>query len=80
MGTDAYADTFANYALHVVTHFKDRVHCWEVWNEETGIWFWPNPSPVPYGRLLVKTEYAIHQANPTDLVIFFTTPLSSTIS
>lgn len=54
--------TFAAYASAVVARYKDRVHVWEIWNEENSSTFWkPSPSPSAYATLL-KTAYAAIKA------------------
>lgn len=66
-------DTFAyfgNYVKQTVSHFKDRIHVWEIWNEPNGPTFWkPVPSPDEYGKLAVIAAKAIHEADPTAKVM-----------
>jgi hypothetical protein len=38
---------FENYVRFVVRHFRDRVHYWEIWNEENVCWNDGNPALCP---------------------------------
>lgn len=61
---------FANYARAVVRRYKDRVHVWEVWNEQNSSIFWrPSPSPAAYAELLKQTYAAIKAEDPTATVL-----------
>lgn len=74
LNSDQFRTDFADYAYNTVLHFKDRVHYWEVWNEETGWWFWDTANhstdPIAYGKLLIKAGQAIKRADPDAKVVF----------
>ncbi len=61
---------FNRYASWMVTHFRDRIHYWALWNEQDiGYWnSWGNPEE--YGRLLGPYVEAVHQADPQAKVIY----------
>jgi hypothetical protein len=62
--------TFAAYATAVVNRYKDRVHVWEIWNEENSAIFWkPAPSATAYANLLKAAYAAIKAADPTATVL-----------
>ncbi|MEO8273052.1 MAG: endo-1,4-beta-xylanase, partial [Chloroflexota bacterium] len=62
--------TFAAYASAVVARYKDRVHVWEIWNEENSATFWkPSPSPAAYAALLKAAYAAIKAEDPTAKVV-----------
>ena len=61
---------YAAYARAVVHRYKDRVHTWEVWNEENLVNFWrPAPNPKAYAALLKATYAAIKAEDPTATVV-----------
>lgn len=55
------------YVFKTVERYRDRVHCWEIWNE-------PNISantPQIYAKLIERTSAAIRRADPTaDIAAF----------
>jgi hypothetical protein len=62
---------FANYTYHVVDHFKDRVHVWQLWNEPNTEGFWkPKPNPARYVSLLQEAYLAAKYADPEAIVMF----------
>ena len=62
--------TFAAYATAVVHRYKDRVHTWEIWNEENSSTFWkPAPSAAAYAALLKAAYAAIKAEDPTAKVV-----------
>jgi hypothetical protein len=62
--------TFAAYATAVVNRYKDRVHVWEIWNEENSSAFWkPSPSASGYAALLKAAFAAIKAADPGATVL-----------
>jgi hypothetical protein len=62
---------FADYARAVVHRYKDRVHTWEVWNEENSATFWKSGvSAAGYAALLKATYAAIKAEDPTATVVF----------
>ncbi|MEA2518877.1 MAG: large repetitive protein, partial [Chloroflexota bacterium] len=61
---------FAAYAKAVVHRYKDRVHTWEVWNEENSAIFWKSGvSAAGYAALLKATYAAIKAEDPTATVL-----------
>jgi len=62
-------EDWSNYVYHTVSHFKDRLHYWEVWNEPQGFWS-PKPTkPEDYFNLLKASWFAIKRADPTATVL-----------
>jgi len=53
---------YAAYCRALVTHFKDRIKHWEVWNEPN-IFFWSGPKEL-YADLLKAAYKAIKEADP----------------
>lgn len=63
--------SFAKYSYETVSHFKNDVHVWEVWNEPNTIGFWkPKPDPAGYVALLQEAYLAIKYADPDAVVLF----------
>ena len=61
---------FAAYAAAVVHRYKDRVHVWEIWNEENSAIFWrPAPSASAYAALLKAAYAAIKAEDPSATVL-----------
>ncbi|MDX9974346.1 MAG: beta-galactosidase [FCB group bacterium] len=65
--TEKGIDDFCVWAKAVVTHFKDRVKHWEVYNEPN-IFFWQGPKDL-YPVLLKKCYAAIKEADPEAQVL-----------
>ena len=65
--TEKGIDEFCVWAKAVVTHFKDRVKYWEVYNEPN-IFFWQGPKEL-YPVLLKKCYAAIKEADPEAKVL-----------
>lgn len=67
-------EIWGNSVYQIVSHYKDDVHYWEVWNEpDTGIGSpdagnWQG-SPQEYAQLLATAYTAIKSADPTAKVI-----------
>lgn len=62
---DDLAD-YGRYVRETVTHFKDRIDVWEIWNEPNFVNFWkPAPDPVGYGDLVLVAINEIQQADPS---------------
>lgn len=61
---------FSKYAAWMVSHFKDRIHYWALWNEQDiGYWnSWGNPEE--YGHLLSAFTKAVHGADSNAKVIY----------
>lgn len=74
--SDEAIEGFANYCRFMVKHFRGRVKCFEIWNEEDG-WFmdaWSDNNSVrlvkDYGRALLAAAKAIKEENPEATVVF----------
>lgn len=63
---------FANFVFETVSHFKDNVHRWEIWNEPNlGInFFKPFSDPEKYAEILMAAYEAVKSADPNALVSF----------
>jgi len=57
---------YARYCHALVTHYKDRIQHWEVWNEPN-IFFWAGPREM-YADLLKAAYSAIKEADPEAIV------------
>lgn len=66
--TEAARQAFLGYVEYVVNRYKDKVHYWELWNEENG-WF-PNHEPELYGKLLAAVGSQLKQLDPTSYFVF----------
>lgn len=64
-----FAD-YAEYVFQTVSRYKDRVKCWEIWNEPNIPTFWkPEPNVAHYAALL-KTAYdSAKRADPACIVV-----------
>ena len=61
---------FAAFAGGVVTRYRDRVHCWDVWGQPNVASSWmPAPNAQHYGQLLAMTYDAIKSADPKAQVV-----------
>jgi putative cell wall-binding protein len=61
---------FAEYARAVVHRYKDRVHVWQIWNEENYVATWkPSPNAAAYTGLLKAAYAAIKAEDPTAQVV-----------
>ena len=70
--TEEEREGWANYVKATVTHFKGRVHYWEVWNEPDGKWCWKTgPDAKELGEFTIATAKACKEADPTCEVIGF---------
>jgi len=63
---------FGPYVYAVVSHFKDRVSDWEVWNEPNAAYrfFKPKADPYKYGAILKVAYTAAKEADPDCRVSF----------
>jgi hypothetical protein len=63
---------FAAYVRATVSHYRGRIHRWEVWNEQNaGYRFWkPTADPGAYGALLKAAYLAAREADPGAEVAF----------
>ena len=61
---------YVDYAVATVNRYKDRVHYWEIWNEENNSGFWlPSANVAQYTQLLKATYAAIKAEDPTATVV-----------
>jgi hypothetical protein len=61
---------FNRYATWMVTHFRDRIHYWALWNEQD-IGYWnPWGNGEEFGKLLGPFLQAVHTADPEAKVIY----------
>jgi hypothetical protein len=61
---------YVDYAVATVHRYKDRVHFWEIWNEENNSDAWkPSPNAALYTQLLKATYTAIKAEDPTATVV-----------
>ncbi len=61
---------YVDYAVATVHRYKDRVHFWEIWNEENNAGAWmPAPNAARYTQLLKATYTAIKAEDPTATVV-----------
>lgn len=60
-------EDYARYCTALVTHYKDRIHHWEIYNEPN-IFFWSGPKDL-YPELLKAAYKAVKAADPDALVL-----------
>ncbi len=65
-------EDFANFVFQTVSHFKDNVHLWEIWNEPNfGInFFKPFSDPKRYGEILKRGYESAKSADPEAIISF----------
>ncbi len=65
-------EDFANFVFQTVSHFKDNVHLWEIWNEPNlGISFFkPFSDPERYGEILKAGYESAKTAHPEAIISF----------
>lgn len=67
-----------DYVVATVTHFKGRIHYYEVWNEPDGKWCWKHgPNATELGHLNIATADACKEADPSCEVIGLVTCTNS---
>lgn len=64
-----HLDAWTSYVRHTVSHYKNDIHDWEVWNEENGGFWNEKPSAKNYVTLLKATYHTIKQVNPNIEVV-----------
>ncbi|HOV74632.1 MAG TPA: beta-galactosidase [Candidatus Hydrogenedentes bacterium] len=69
--TEEGIDDFCVWARATVSHFKDRVKHWEIYNEPN-IFFWSGPKEL-YPVLVKKCYAAIKEADPEAIVLAIST-------
>jgi hypothetical protein len=57
-----------DYVFRVVTHYRDRIRYWEVWNEPFGSGFFCG-TPEEYAEILKAAYRAIKRADPRAVVV-----------
>lgn len=61
---------YANYVFLAVNRYKDKVKCWEVWNEPNIPTFWkPEPNVAAYSLMLKAAYEAAHKADPGCVIV-----------
>lgn len=60
---------WGNYVRSIVTHFKGRVHYWEIWNEPENEAYLAGHNPADYARLLTTSYNIIKSIDPADQVV-----------
>jgi hypothetical protein len=63
-----HLDFWLQYVEKTVTRYKDKLRCWEVWNEPN--LFWDNPDGAAYKTLLEATYKKIKEIDPGLTVIY----------
>lgn len=72
INTEEEREAWKNYVKATVTHFKGRIHYYEVWNEPDGRWCWKHgPNPEELGEFNKVTAAACKEADPTCEVLGF---------
>ena len=61
-------DEFGNYVFQTVSHYKAKIHQWEVWNEPWGRGFWAG-TPEEYAKLLEVACTQAKRADPTCVIV-----------
>lgn len=68
--TEEEQQAWADYVLATATHFKGRIHYYEVWNEPDGRWCWKHgPNAEELADFNIATAKACKSADPTCEVI-----------
>lgn len=68
--TPEQIEAFANYAKWIVSHFRGRVHYYEIWNEPSDEFWNPSASAEEYGRLVKTVIPVVHADDPQAKVVF----------
>jgi len=63
-------DRWANYVRETVTHYKGRIHYWEVWNEPWHKGFFLG-TPEQYGEILKSAYAAAKEVDPSAQIVGF---------
>lgn len=63
------ANDWGNYVYQVVSHFKDRISVWEIWNEPDVGYFWAG-TRYAYAQMLKVGYQAVKAADPEATVLF----------
>lgn len=63
-------DLFVDYVRAVVTRYRRYIDHWEIWNEPDNPTFWrPQPDPVAYAELLMRSSAVIKEIDPDATVL-----------
>ncbi len=63
--TQEEREAWHNYVVACVSHYKDKISLFEVWNEpDQGCWKPNGPNPKEYGEFCIATAKAVKEANP----------------
>ncbi|MBQ3333921.1 MAG: beta-galactosidase [Thermoguttaceae bacterium] len=69
--TAEHLDCWEEYIRTVVSRYQDRIRFWEIWNEENLDQFWfAEPNPADYAKVLTAAGRVIHQIDPELKVIY----------
>ena len=75
---------FSHYVQETVTHYRNIIHYWEIWNEPNHAVYWAQPKDAlkKYSELLKLSYAAAKEANPTCMVLNggLTTPVAEDVS
>ncbi|NLF73992.1 MAG: hypothetical protein GX575_33720 [Candidatus Anammoximicrobium sp.] len=64
-------EPWLEYVRRTVSHFKDRVKHWEIWNEQNLKHFWvADPDPKAYAQFLKITYETIKKIDPAAVVVY----------
>ena len=68
--TDEERHAWEAYVKATVTHFKGRIHYYEIWNEPDGQWCWKHgPNAIELAEFTERTAIACKEADPDCEVI-----------
>lgn len=67
--TQTNRDAFLKFARAAAAYFKDRVACWEIWNEPNEAKFWSSPNAADYVALVAQVAPAIKGVSPSAYVV-----------
>lgn len=67
--TDTNRRDYGDYVFHVVERYKDKVKCWEIWNEPMSGGFWEDGTATDYVRMLAVAYQRAKEADPTCFII-----------
>lgn len=66
-----HPEPWLEYVRRTVSHFKDRVKHWEIWNEQNLKSFWvADPDPKAYAQFLRITYKTIKEIDPEAVVVY----------
>lgn len=73
INTDEERKAWAAYVKATVSHFKGRIHYYEIWNEPDGQWCWKHgPNAIELAEFNKRTAIACKEADPDCEVIGLT--------